>query len=164
MLISPEQHKVKELLEEGFSIRNPLSVTLTSHQWVPYLGALDKSYLERDITFFLHRLNYEIFRKKYSRYRKKLGVLPVVEGKEGKNLHVHLSLELPGVVSFVEMESLIRRCWGRTRYGRSNKYFAVQVVPVIDEGWIEYQLKERTKDEGLTSSIDWINLSGSSSE
>ena len=82
----------RDYVNSTVSIRNPLSVTLTSRQWVDG-RSLDRISLERDVTHFLNRLNYRLFRKKYSRYGKRLGVFTVIEGDKNTHLHVHLQLE-----------------------------------------------------------------------
>lgn len=160
-----KQNETRAVLGEWVRniIRNPLSVTLTAHQCDPNFR-LDEIYLSRDITFFLHRLNYKIFRKKYSRFGKKLGCFPVIEGNDQTNLHVHLTLERPDKIHRLWMEKAIRECWEKTRFGRSHDQFAVRVNTINDEGWTKYQLKARTKRDGIISSIDWINFSKSEME
>ena len=159
-----DKRTVEEFLDSEFSINNPMSVTLTSREWD--LGMkLDEISLQRDITFFLNRLNYRVFRKRYSKFGKKLGVLPVIEG--GTNLtqlHTHLLLELPDEISIELMSHWIRECWGKTKFGRSNDLFGTKVEIVKDIGWRNYLLKTTTKPSGLFASIDWINLSSSVTE
>lgn len=145
---------------ESMPIKNPIAVTLTSRQWNDG-QALDEICLERDITFFLNRLNYKLFRKGFSKHGKKLDVLPVIEGDRNTDFHCHLALELPENLGLNEMEQHIRECWGKTRFGRANGNFAIKIEPKIDDGWRKYKLKEKTKADGVIPSINWINFSSS---
>jgi hypothetical protein len=158
-----DKSKLRDILMSEFVIKNPVSVTLTSKQSVDG-RRLDEILLSRDIGHFLNRINYLLFKKRYSRYGKKLGVLPVIEGDRFTPLHCHLTLECPEDTPVFYLENLIKTCWGKTTYGRSNDLFGVKVKPVIDDGWLGYQLKNRTKRDGVMSSIDWINLTPSVSE
>lgn len=151
---------VHDYLESSFTIKNPIAVTLTSRQWNDG-QALDEVYLSRDITFFLNRLNYKLFRKGFSTHGKKLGVLPVIEGDRSTPIHCHLALELPEDIDLNRMTQLITECWGKTRFGRANELFAINIEPHIDQGWRGYQLKEKTKADGVIPSINWINFSSS---
>ena len=171
--MTPKQNKIteksdttqlKEYLTSDIRVTNPLSVTLTSRQWVDG-QKLDQISLERDITFFLNRLNYKLFKKKFSRHGKKLGVISVIEGDEYTKFHVHLTLECPPKIPVWFMEHLIKKCWAKTKFGYSyDKKHGVKVDSVIDEGWISYQLKNRTKQDGVISSIDWVNTTRSVTE
>jgi hypothetical protein len=147
--------QLKEYVNE-FLIRNPLSVTLTCRQRVNG-EQLDEISLSRNITHFLNRLNYQIYRKKFSRFGEKLGVISVIEGDDRVRLHCHLTLEKPHHISHLKMCSLINQCWTKTKFG----YLNFKVNSVIDEGWKSYQLKHRTKRDGLYSSVDWINTNSS---
>lgn len=160
---SGDHNTVKEFLNSNFVINNPISVTLTSRQSDCGL-TLDEISLQRDITFFLNRLNYKVFKKRFSRFGKKLGVLSVIEGDRKTPFHCHLTLELPDEIPIDQMKSLIKHCWGGTKFGRTNDQFGIKVEPVIDEGWMNYQLKKRTKRDGVISSIDWINSTSSVTE
>lgn len=131
---------------------NPLSVTLTCKQRV-HGEILDTISLTRNITHFLNRLNYRLFKKGFSRYGKRIGVITVIEGDSSTRLHVHMTVDRPDHISFELMSSLIMDCWKQTKFGYNNN----EVKPVIDEGWVKYQLKHRTKQDGIYSSIDWIN-------
>ena len=155
----------RDFVYSTVSIRNPLSVTLTSRQWVDG-RPLDRISLERDVTHFLNRLNYRLFRKKYSRYGKRLGVFTVIEGDKNTRLHVHLQLECLPHLPVWFMDELIRECWGMTIFGYSpHNPRGVKVKKVDDQdGWFRYQLKDRTKGGDLPSSIDWINTTSSMSE
>lgn len=152
-------------VRSNFPVSNPLAVTLDSRPWVDG-RSLDRISLERDITHFLNRLNYRLFRKKYSRYGKKLGVLALIEGDKRTHLHIHLNLECPPHLSVEFMDKLIRECWGKTIFGYSPRYTkGVVVVKVYDlDGWIGYITKKKTKEVNLPSSMDWISLQSSTPE
>jgi len=155
---------IKDYIQKEFNIKNPMSVTLTSHRSHDK-QILDDILLSRDITFFLNRLNYKIYKKGFTRYGKRLGCLTVIEG-DGitKNYHTHLTLEKPDHMSDLEYKSLIFNCWKKTVFGQSNLKFGIKINPVIDEGWLGYQLKNRTKQDNVCSSIDWVNSNNSISE
>jgi hypothetical protein len=108
----------------------------------------------------MNRLNYKIYKKRFLRFGKRLGVIPVIEGNYKTHLHTHLTIELPTHLELDSMKEMIVDCWSKTRLGHSNRNFGVVIKPIIDEGWLSYQLKMYSKDD-LISSIDWINLSSS---
>lgn len=155
----------RDYVHSTVSIRNPLAVTLNSRQWVDG-RPLDRISLQRDVTHFLNRLNYRLFRKKYSRYGKRLGVFTVIEGGKYTHLHVHLTLECPPHLPVSLMDELIRECWGKTIFGYSPHYPKGVVVKKVHHpnGWFDYQMKDKTKEDDLPSSIDWITTTSSMSE
>jgi len=138
------------------TVRQPVSLTLTSKQWTKEHGKLDEMKLSRDLTHFLNRVDYKIFRKGFTRYGKRLGVISVLEGGGLKHLHSHLTIEQPQNLDFKNFEEVVRSCWSNTQFGYSTKY-GVSMSPVINGGWYDYQLKNRTIQDGNFSSIDWIN-------
>ena len=147
----------KSFLLEDIEIRQPISLTLTSTQWTKEDGRVDEIKLSRDLTHFLNRLDYQVFRKGFSRYGKRLGVISVLEGGGEKHLHCHLTIEHPQNLDFEDFEGVVRRCWGKTRFGYSTRY-GVSMCPVTNQkGWYDYQLKDITKQDKNQSLIDWIN-------
>ena len=139
-----------------FHIRNPLAVTLTCKS-ISSGELLDEISLSRNVTHFLNRLNYQIFKKKFLRFDQRVGVISVIEGDDKVRLHSHLTLEKPNHLSYVEMSALIQSCWMKTKFGYPN----LMINTVVDDGWKSYQLKLRTKRDGLYSSVDWINTNPS---
>ena len=150
----------KYFLLNNIKVRQPTSLTLTSKQWTKEDGRLDEMKLSRDLTHFLNRVNYQIFRKGFTRYQKRLGVISVLEGGGLKHLHCHLTIEQPQNLDFQDFEEVIRSCWSKSKFGYSDNH-GVSMSPVTSNGWYEYQLKNRTKQDGKYSSIDWINTTPS---
>ena len=92
--------KEKFFLLNHNKVRQPISLTLTSKQWTKEDGRLDEMMLSRDLTHFLNRLDYKVFRKGFTRYGKRLGVISVLEGGGLKHLHSHLTIEQPQNLDF----------------------------------------------------------------
>ena len=136
-----------------YRIPNPLSVTLTEKQKVD-TEWIDDRRSSVNFRHFMNRLNQKVYGKRFLRYDKRLFVFPVQEGTKHTRHHLHLILELPSNYNINNFRELIFECWSKTRFG----YSQVDVKPMIDCGWIRYQLKHRSKSQDVLSSIDVDNL------
>ena len=136
-----------------YRIPNPLSVTLSEKQKVD-TEWIDNQKSSVNFRHFMNRLNQTVYGKRFLRYDKRLFVFPVQEGTKHTRHHLHLILELPSNYDIDEFRELICKCWSKTRFG----YSQVDVKPMIDRGWLRYQLKNRSKSQDVLSSIDVDNL------
>ena len=143
-------------------VPNPIAVTLTMKQRIEsndFKGRfginLDPIKVSENTRHFLNRLNQSVFGKGFLRYGKRLSVIPVTEGNKFIRLHIHMTLERPDHMNLDEFEMLISQCWSKTKFG----YNDIQIKPIDHyDGWMDYILKNKSKGEGLQSSVDWDNV------
>jgi len=143
-------------------VPNAVAVTLTMKQRIEssdFRGrfgvTLDPIRVSENTRHFLNRVNQSVFGKGFLRYGKRLSVIPVTEGNAVIRLHIHMTLERPEHMNLGEFERLISECWSKTKFG----YNDIQIKPIDHyEGWMGYILKNKSKSEGLQSSVDWDNV------
>lgn len=105
--------------------------------------------------FFLNRMNQFVYGRRFTKYKKRLLVLPVFEGTRSIRTHLHLAIERPNDMQYSDFIDLIKGCWKKTPLG----YHNIDIQEVHNyEGWINYMLKSNTKNVDLLSSIDVGNL------
>ncbi|MDM7930892.1 hypothetical protein [Tabrizicola sp.] len=119
---------------------NPVALTLTmkqADQW----GTLDQIEARRNFGFFMNRLNRKVYGNAFTRYGRRLGVVPVLERSPGGRLHYHASIENPydDLPTFSEA---VLASWTKTRWG----YHEVDVQRQFSSGWIDYILKSQDFD------------------
>lgn len=83
-----------------------------------------------NIIQFANRLNYRVYKNAYKRFNKRLDIVSCIEGgkkdfrhthgDENKRLHVHLSIQRPSHVSYINFEKMILEEWVRTEWGYYN--------------------------------------------
>lgn len=147
---------------EGRRVPHAIAVTLTLKQKVQiddfrgrFEQRLDRINVSENTRHFMNRLNQRVFGKGYLRYGNRLSVIPVIEGNSFIRLHIHMTIEKPNHLSLRQFEILVTECWSKTRFGYNN----IKIKPIHDyEGWINYKLKNKSKGEGLQSSVDWDNV------
>lgn len=143
-------------------IPNPVAVTPTMKQRIEttncrgrYGFNLDLISASQNTKYFLNRLNQSAISKKFGRFGNGLCVIPVTEGNSVIRLHTHMVLERPEHRSFDEFEILIAKSWSKTNFG----YNDIKIKPIDDyDGWMNYLFKNKSKGEGLQSSVDWANV------
>jgi hypothetical protein len=143
-------------------IPNPVALTLTLKQRVEsndfrgrFGSSIDPIKVSENTRHFLNRLNQKVYGKKFTRFKKCLSVIPVIEGNKNIRLHVHMAIEKPEHLTFEEFEKLIRENWSKTKYG----YKDIWIRPTYDYlGWIDYMLKNYSKEKNLSDSVDVCNL------
>lgn len=144
-------------------IKNPLAVTLTLKQRLEsntfrgkFGSKVDLIKVSENTRHFLNRLNQSVYGKGFTRYNKRLSVIPVMEGNSYIRFHIHMTLEKPNHIDQIEFEMLITECWLNTHYGYNN----IKINPIHDYmGWISYKLKTKSKSDGVHSSVDVDNVS-----
>jgi hypothetical protein len=95
---------------------------------------------ERNMRFFLTRLNAEVFGNHYKRRGKSLYALPVLEGVGGlTHLHYHCALgNFPQLLCETAIHAKIESAWKQTPFGNEQ----VCIKPMRDSGWVTYMGKE----------------------
>ena len=143
-----ERDALVEMSSGGdFDIRADLTfkkgIKLHSDKGLPFWTRLTRDKAENNIAQFLHRLNREVFKKAYVRYKKQLKVHSVIEGSDEKNnnkeLHSHMLIECPEFMDTEHFIALIVKHWNRTDFGHR-----IYKVAKIDShyGSIIYNLKD----------------------
>jgi hypothetical protein len=143
-------------------VPNPVALTLTLKQRVEsnhlkgrFGENLDSLKVSENTRHFMNRLNQSVFGKGFTRYEKRLSVIPVIEGNSFIRLHIHMTLEKPDHLDLDEFRNMIFKCWSKTKFG----YHNIEIKPIDNYlGWFDYKLKNRSKGEGLQSSVDWGNV------
>lgn len=125
---------------------------LPSHQrkkeWI------DDKLAKDNLRHFLHRLNYDCYKSAYKRFGKKIRVVPAIEGgrsmlrdaRGGKRLHIHLLLERPSHIDYMEFRDAIIKNWKSTKWGY-NQNLIEEIKSLY--GSAKYQVK---------TSLDAIDL------
>lgn len=140
---------------------NPIAVTLTLKRltYSEINGTKIHSYLDdvkttQNIRHFLNRLNQRIFGNRFRRFGKRLKVIPVIEGDKKTRPHIHFTFDIPNHLSKDDFTLMVRECWERTQFG----YHQYDITQIYDlRGWIDYNLKTRSKDD-YGRSVDWENI------
>ena len=143
-------------------VPNPIALTLTLKQRVErnhskgrFGENLDRLKVSENTRHFMNRLNQSVFGKGFTRYGKRLSVVSVIEGNSFIRFHIHMTLEKPIHLDLDEFRNLIIKSWAKTKFG----YHDVEIKPIDNYfGWFDYKLKNRSKGEGLQSSVDWDNV------
>ena len=143
-------------------VPNAVSVTLTLKQRIEsndFRGrfgvTLDSIKVSENTRHFLNRLNQKVYGKSFLRFGKRLSVIPVIEGNAVIRQHVHMILERPDYININDFELLIYECWSKTKFGYNN----ILIKPIYNySGWLDYILKNKSKNEDLHSSVDWDNV------
>jgi hypothetical protein len=143
-------------------VPNSIAVTLTLKQRIEgnncrgrFGSSIDPIKISDNTRHFLNRLNQKVYGKKFTRFNKCLSVIPVIEGSKDIRWHVHMAIEQPDHLSFEEFEKLIVENWLKTKYG----YNDIRIRRTYDYlGWIDYMLKNYSKEKNLSDSVDVCNL------
>jgi hypothetical protein len=128
---------------------------------------IDQYECSRAFRHFMNLLNRAVYGNAFKRHRKRLRVLPVLEGgvlpmlpefpKEvAKRWHIHCAIEPPAHMDATGFERLICECWSKVDWG----YRRTLVRDSANDGWIDYMLKPWQKSDfyDWSDSIDWENL------
>ena len=136
----------------------PFGITLTLKQRIDVDGEVYRSSVpltldmgSQNLRHFLNVLNKQIYGSSFTRYGKRLFVIPVLEGGGLKRLHYHVVVDCPRDELIGRFPSLITQTWRSTQWG-----YHQTVVEPCDRGWINYITKLRDKPDFGTS-IDWLN-------
>jgi len=141
--------------------RRPYAVTLTMKQHAMVADGANSTLLRLDPTIaqnnlrrFLNTLNKKALGHVADRHGRKIPVIPVLEGGNGKRLHYHLILDNPFEGDTEDrFSTLIRLAWSKTLWADRE----IDIQPDCDAGWIDYITKLKDKPN-IADSIDWMNL------
>ncbi len=141
--------------------RRPFAVTLTMKQNLIVEDGtkrvavrLDRTIAQDNLGRFLNFLNRKALGHIAQRHGKRIPVIPILDGGNGKHLHYHLIIDCPlkGVPEGV-YETLIRLAWYKTLWADHE----IDIQPDCDDGWLNYSTKLSGKPD-IADSIDWTNL------
>ena len=138
----------------------PVAVTLTLRQCVSVPNGtsavtqwLTDTAASQNMRHFLNKLDRSVFGKAATRFGKRVGCVPILEGGTGKRLHYHAIIDCPRPELAGYFPLLIAHTWGSTTWG----YWQVDCQTNADHGWLTYITKFRDKPN-LADAIDWTNL------
>jgi hypothetical protein len=91
---------------------------------------------------YMNALNRRIYRSAYRHHDKQLSVIPILEKSDGGRWHYHLAVEPPAFMTADQFTELATLLWldGELGYGHG------QADPNVDQGWLIYITKLRTKN------------------
>jgi hypothetical protein len=131
---------------------DPCAVTLTMKQRVGS-KKLDPFDCSRNLTHFSNRLNKKILGNSFTRYGKRIRMIPVLERSHNQRYHYHTVIDRLDRVGRVEFKDIVVDCWSHTLWG----YRKIDLQYDISSGWIDYITKPTQKEE-YSDSIDWLNF------
>lgn len=136
-------------------VPNPVNITLTQKQAVDG-QRIDDEISSSNFKHFRSLLNRALFGNAYKRHGRQLKMLVVREDGAWHRHHIHAIIEKPTSLSIEEFIVLVLDCWTKTRFGYREFHFEQPITRERENGWLNYILKKRTKED-LASSIDWVN-------
>lgn len=158
---SPTAFSVRQAVCHWFDLdqfHHPFAVTLTLKQRIGGDGGVSSvcenvthESASRNLRHFLNVINKKVYGSAAQRHGKRLSVLPVLEGGNGKRLHYHLVIDCPRDELIDAFPSMIAEAWQNTLWG----YGQTDIKP-CDQGWLNYITKFRDKSD-FASSFDWMN-------
>jgi hypothetical protein len=110
----------------------------------------------QNLRHFLNKLNKRLYGNLFrttNNFRARLEVIPVIENDTSGRLHFHIAMDMPEVNSVMGLEEEIKLIWRETYWG----YDQIHLAAMLNDGWIRYMLKYRSK-QNFCDSIDWPNL------
>jgi len=145
MLTSIEYKNIVVKWIEGVKFNNPFAITLT-------MRVNKFNDISQNLRYFINRLNQRYLKASYKVFKKRLKVIPILEGNDVIHYHYHLIIDNPYNNRDEEFKKLIRECWRKTPLYNSS----IDIKTMKDKGWIRYIMKSRSK-KSIMDSIDWSN-------
>lgn len=142
------KESIKDYVKD-FDTNNCFGVSLTLKQRVDN-KTLTNDISSQNLRHFLNVLNKKCFGNSFTRFNKRLRVLPVLERSKTGRYHYHLTLQNPFIDNPDRFESMINFTWFKTNYG----YRHIHINRNINQGWNDYITKFNTRDD----EIDWMNF------
>ena len=118
------------------TVSNMAAATLTMKQRVGN-HELDTIAASQNMRHFLNVLNQKLFKNSYTRYGKKLTVIPFLESSAWDRLHYHVAIEIPNRIEFEPFCNLTKSIWRQTRFGHQE----ADIQHLYNHGWIDYSMK-----------------------
>lgn len=137
---------------------SPHAVTLTMKQGMrpePFglTEYLDRQKAVQNFRHFMNLLNRRVLGKQFQHHRKRLPVIPVLEGGgRGRRLHYHAIIDCPRDDLDELFPLLVQSVWAKTKWG----YYETDIQPDADRGWVNYISKPYDKPD-YADAIDWEN-------
>jgi len=135
---------------DGFN--DPCAVTLTMKQRLKS-AQLDPIECSRNFRYFSNRLNKALFSNAFTRHKKRIRMIPVLEKSHSQRYHYHSVIDRIGHINRDQFKDLVENCWYQTLWG----YREIDFQFDISKGWVHYMTKPTQKNT-LFDSIDWENL------
>lgn len=138
---------------------SPYAVTFTMKQAMTFDGdkgpvwlALTPELASKNLRHFYNRLNKACYGNAGIRFNKRVPLIPVLEGGNGKRLHYHCMIECPRDDLRAGFPDLLASLWRQTPWG----YDQIDIQPNADNGFINYISKIRDKPN-YADAVDWDN-------
>lgn len=141
-LLNSELNKIQKKELRNFILKfdevDMLSVTLSLKQR-HFVEKIDRIKAQTNFRHFMNRLNRKRFGNLFSRYKKRLRVVPSLETSYSGRLHYHVFLEDPFPEDLERSKSIIDECWSKTKFGYSDNLI---VRTFSQKGWLDYISKQ----------------------
>jgi hypothetical protein len=128
---------------------NPVALTLTMKQGLPSdHGSISPMTFDlgmKTIRRYLNKVNRRILGNKAHRFKRSLTMVAVLEYDQTIRYHVHAMIGRPSNMSLHAFMIILRDEWLKLEWSRRE----MDMVLDVDQGWLEYILKRRTKREGM---------------
>lgn len=134
-------------------VKGTWTYTTQGNQHTIHVHRIDEIDGQVNLRWFLNRLNKRVFGNGFTKYGKKLQVLPVQECTGYDRIHYHLTLERPENIHWIRFQNIIRKCWGKTPLG----YDEIEFDKNVDRGWGNYITKFKMNGR-YEDFIDYTNL------
>ena len=145
------------------SMRQSRTIPITLEQWEGlgnksghFCGAvresLDHEKCSQNLRHFMNVINTKAYGTVFKCYGKRLPFIAVIEGGRWKRLHCHAAIDCPKHFDSDDFQTLIAEVWKKTIWG----YNEVRLVADSDQGWLDYMMKLRDKEQ-YDLSIEWLN-------
>lgn len=135
------------------------SLTLTMKQYIRVKSeyrtgtfnlSLDEIEATQNMRHFLNRINKAILGSAFTRYGKRVLVVPSLECGDNNHLHYHLLIKVPDHISQIQLHSLVLSNWMKTKWG----LWQMDIQETYSSGWLNYITKDTTMD---FANIDFFN-------
>ena len=142
---SDYQDEVRDWINK-VDLINPFAITLTMYVngWRDY---------SQNFRHFMNRLNQSFLKSSFRRYNKRLTVIPIREGTNHIQTHIHCVIDNPYRDRNREFVRLVKESWSKSVLGRP----MIDIQPMYDKGWIDYMTKLTSKSD-IKDSVDWSNV------
>ena len=139
------QQEIRDWIKD-IELSNPFAITLTTFSNTRISHS-------QNFKHFMNRLNQSYLKNSYRRYNQKLTVIPIREGTNHIQTHIHCVIDNPYPDRNREFVRLVKESWSKSVLGRP----MIDIQPMYDKGWIDYMTKLTSKSD-IKDSVDWSNV------
>lgn len=125
-----------------------VAVTLSMKQYA-HGHKLDNDKAIQNLSHFMNLMNKKAFGNAFTRYGKRLSVVPILERSMSHRLHYHLAIDNPYPNDPMIFDYHVHTMWRKTDWG----YSEIDIQHDANSGWINYITKFNSHDE-----VDWKNF------